>query len=188
MKNSYLALDKALTLDARTVLDVGSGNGDHAKAFAAAGFQVTTVDLCNADICGDFLTVDVPNVDLVWSSHALEHSLNPHWFLRKCFAILNEDGWCCITVPPLKHEVVGGHVNLYNAGILLYQMILAGFDCSQAMVKEYGYNISVIVRKKEAILPQLRYDFGDIEALARFFPVPVRNGFDGRLGEVNWIK
>lgn len=184
----HLALDKALKLDAHTVLDVGSGNGDHARAFAAAGFQVTTVDIKNADICGDFMTVEVPKVDLVWSSHVLEHMPNPNLFLRKCFDTLNDDGWLCVTVPPLKHEIVGGHVNLYNAGLLLYQIILAGFDCSQAMVKEYGYNISVIVRKKPARMPLLNYDNGDIEKLARYFPMRATQGFDGRLGEVNWTE
>jgi hypothetical protein len=54
------------------------------------------------------------------------------------------------------------------------------------MVKRYGYNISVIVQKKEANLPVLKYDFGDIEALSEFFPMPVTNGFNGDIEELNW--
>jgi len=167
-------------------LDVGSGNGDHAKAFASAGLQVTTVDFQNADICGDFLTVDCPKADLVWTCHVLEHVPNPNLFLAKCFDQINNDGWFCVTVPPLKHNIVGGHVNLYNAGLLLYQMILAGFDCREAKVNEYGYNISVLVKKRYARIPEIAYDYGDIEILRGYFPLDVQHGFDGRLGEVNW--
>ena len=106
--------------------------------------------------------------------------------MKKCFDDIDEGGIFAVTVPPLKHEIVGGHVTLWNAGLLLYQLILAGFDCSSASVKTYGYNISVIVRKKAATLPRLRMDFGDIEALSHYFPFPVANGFDGRILEVNW--
>lgn len=184
--NSSQALDVALTLGASTVLDIGSGSGEHADCFRANGHKVITVDLGNADVCGDFNYITLPKVDLVWCSHVLEHQLNPNDFLVKCFELINDDGWFCVTVPPLKHEIVGGHVNLYNAGLLLYQMIVAGFDCSQAMVKSYGYNISVIVQKKAANLPSLKMDFGDIETLSPFFPMPVINGFNGQIEEINW--
>ena len=91
-----------------------------------------------------------------------------------------------ISVPPLRHNIVGGHVSLWNAGLLLYNLILAGFDCSEASVKQYGYDISVVVQKKEAILPELNYDHGDIEVLAKFFPMKVKQGFHGQLDEINW--
>lgn len=65
-------------------------------------------------------------------------------------------------------------------------MILAGFDCREASVKTYGYNVSVIVRKKRAELPALWCDCGDLELLAEFFSVAMRQGVDGRLGCVNW--
>ena len=61
-------------------------------------------------------------------------------------------------------------------------MILAGWDCSEAKVMSYGYNISVVVEKKEAVLPELRMDYGDIERLAPFFPFDAKHGFDGNLG------
>ena len=53
-----------------------------------------------------------------------------------------------ITVPPLKHSIVGGHINLYNAGILLYNLILAEFNCRDARIKQYGYNITIILEKE----------------------------------------
>ena len=70
---------------------------------------------------------------------------------------------------------------LRNAGVLLYNLILAGFDCSKASVGSYDYDLSVIVRKTRAEFPvDLHFDEGDIDKLAAFFPVPVHQAFDGR--------
>ena len=80
----------------------------------------------------------------------------------------------------------GGHLSLWNAGLLLYNLILAGFDCRSAAVKTYDYNVSVIVRKKAAPLPELTYDFGDIEKLSQFFPFEAKHGFDGNIESINW--
>ena len=183
--NADQALDKVLSMEFQTVLDVGAG-GDHADTFRNNGKTVTTLNFTDADICSDFLTAKVGAYDLVWASHVLEHCPNPNLFLKKAYSCLNSGGILAITVPPLKHEIVGGHVSLWNPGLLLYHLVLAGFDCSEASVKEYGYNISVVLRKKQAKLPALSMDCGDIEKLARFFPFPAQHGFDGRLREINW--
>lgn len=176
-----------LSLEFESVVDIGSGSGVHAEFFRRAGKDVTTVSLIPpADIVGDYLSADVGPVDCIWASHVLEHQPNPGVFLSKCFDDLGENGILAVTVPPLKHEIVGGHVTLWNAGLLLYQLILAGFDCRKAMVKSYGYNISVIVRKVKADLPELVMDRGDIERLSGFFPFSAEHGFDGRIEEINW--
>ena len=99
-----------------------------------------------------------------------------------------------ITVPPWKPQIVGGHMTAWNAGLLLYNLVVAGFDCSEARVSSVyasgpgypPYNISVMVRKKAAHLPALRMDAGDIERLATFFPMPVAQGFSGELPAINW--
>jgi SAM-dependent methyltransferase len=170
-----------------TVLDVGSGAGLHAQRFRDLGKSVTTVSLCPpADVVADYLAVSVAPVDCIWACHVLEHQPNPGLFLRKCFTDLKNDGILAVTVPPLKHEIVGGHVSLWNPGLLLYHLILAGFDCSKASVKAYGYNISAIVRKVPAALPELAMDAGDIEVLAQFFPMPVHESFNGNFQAVNW--
>lgn len=183
--------------DVHRVLDVGSGSGDHARIMRAAGMQVVTVSyespadhVCdyvgNREIGGGF--------DAIWASHVLEHQPNVGAFLRQCFRDLRDDGVLAVTVPPAKPEIVGGHLTTWNAGLLLYNLIVAGFDCREASVSGcyssgpgyQPYNISVIVRKRPAVLPQLRFDNGDIERLAQFFPCPVQQGFDGRLSEIRW--
>jgi hypothetical protein len=86
----------------------------------------------------------------------------------------------------MKHSIVGGHLTVWNTGLILYNLIIAGFDCSEASVKTYGYDCSVIVKKKTAILPELGYDYGDIEKLSHFFPFDARQGFNGQILELNW--
>lgn len=185
--NAEESLKKILTYEFKTVLDIGSGTGEHAEIFKTAGKEVITISLePPADIVGDFMTHHVPDVDCIWASHVLEHQVNPGTFLRRCYSVLNDNGVLAVTVPPLKNEIVGGHVTLWNAGLLLYQLILAGFDCSKAKVKTYGYNISVIVQKTPLTLPKLRMDYGDIEVLKDYFPFDAEHGFDGNIQELNW--
>jgi len=174
------------------VLDIGCGGGGHAAAMRAAGLRVTTLDVLGdieprPDMVGDFLALEMPGpFDVVWASHVLEHQRNPGLFLDKVFRDTREGGLVAVTVPPLKHEIVGGHLSLWNAGLLLYHLVLAGFDCREASVKEYGYNVSVVVEKRAAALPPLVSGDPDIERLAQFFPVPVWHGFHGRLEAVRW--
>ncbi len=184
---SQEALDKLLTYGFDTVLDIGSGPGKQAQILRDNNKNVTTISLIPpADIVGDFMTEDLSTYDCIWASHVLEHQLNVNLFLKRCYELLKDDGIFAVTVPPLKHRIVGGHLTLWNAGLLLYNLILAGFDCKEAKVKSYGYNISVIVRKKKADLPDLVMDFNDIGTLAEFFPIEAFNAFDGQIEEWNW--
>lgn len=181
-----------------SVLDVGSGAGRHADHFEAAGKQVTEIDFGRSiyyqrrsenrlAILADYYehTFDQP-FDLVWASHVLEHQPNPNAFLRKVHRDTRENGFVCITVPPMKHNIVGGHLSLWNAGMLLYHMVFAGFDCRDAMINRYGYNISLLVRKRSIELPQLHYDSGDIDRLAAYFPAGCGERFHGNLRRLNW--
>ena len=185
--------------DFRRVLDVGSGAGDHADAFQSHGKHVTSIDFGvsvyhkqkdeHRDvIIGDYYSYEFAEpFDLVWASHVREHQPNPNLFLKKLHKDLKEGGWAAISVPPLKHEIVGGHVTLWNAGLLLYQMIFAGFDCRHAAVKSYGYNISVIVQKRSIEkLPELHYDSGDIDRLSPYFPEGLKEGFNGNIRQLQW--
>ena len=177
----------------KTLLDIGSGPSQGVNAanfFKELAKDVTRQDInpnYKPDLLGDFNNLATDKLyDCIWCSHVLEHQLNVNHFLTKIFHTLKDDGVLAITVPPAKHEIVGGHVTLWNAGLLLYNLILAGFDCKDAAVKSYGYNISVIVNKRTAILPELNYDAGDINALNEFFPLGVYEGFDGNIQEINW--
>jgi hypothetical protein len=173
--------------DVLTVIDIGCGDNEQASTLRLAGMNVTSVSLRPpADIVGDYMDTRLGPVDGIWASHVLEHMPNVGMFLRKCFTDLRDDGVLAVTVPPAKHAIVGGHVSLWNEGLLLYRLILAGFDCRRASVGVYGYNITVIVRKARAVLPALAMDAGDIERLAEYFPLPVAQNFNGHCGNIAW--
>lgn len=194
-----------LDYDFRTVLDVGGGAGEQAAVFEAFGKHVTSVDYGRSVyferrhpmrevIVGDFNQLELPQrYDLVWCSHVLEHQLDAHRFLRKLHEATKEGGILALTVPPAKSEIVGGHVSLWNAGLLLYRLVLAGFDCRQARVRRYDYNISVLLEKRSIALPELAYDAGDLRRLRPWLPeaLPWRpnaldDPFDGDIDRLNW--
>jgi len=173
----------------QTVLDIGCGEGLHSEAFLQAGKTVTAIDYGKSAyfskknavlkaIVADFNTYEFgEQFDCVWCSHVLEYQLNVNQFLKKCFSILKDGGVLSISVPPAKAEIVSGHVSLWNPGLLLYNLILAGFDCSEAVVEVYDYDISVIVRKKSvptAIWSQITFDVGDLKMMRDYFPAEIK--------------
>ncbi len=200
------ALQKLLSDYAfETVLDIGCGEGQQAAILLAHGKTVTAFDYGKSPyfawrdpaiqtVIGDFNTYAFhEQYDCAWASHVLEHQPNPNLFLRKVHAVVKEGGIVAITVPPLKHQIVGGHLTLWNAGLLLYNLVFAGFDCAQASILQYGYNISVIVRKKTIDPAGLVYDMGDIRTIRPFLPaelpfVPNQfdDPFDGNIQRLNW--
>lgn len=176
-----------------TVLDIGSGAGVQAAALRAAGKQVTEIDYGMSRhaarreagegelLVGNFMNMafDRP-FDCVLASHVLEHQADVGAFLRKIHAVLREGGVLGLTVPPLKNNIVGGHLTLWNAGLVLYNLVIAGFDCRRVWVRQYGYNISVALEKSTIVPAGLVHDSGDIERIAAFLPEGLGvEGFDG---------
>lgn len=182
-------LNRLLKEEFNTVLDVGCGLGEHSRVFAQRGKQVTSTDWIGqfeGVVEGDYNTLEFEPHDCIWCSHVLEHQLNPNLFLKKLSKDLKPNGWLAITVPPMKESIVGGHLTLWNAGILVYNLVLAGFDCSDCKIKSIDYDVSVIVKKKEIVLPDLKYDNGDIETLKPFMPPFFKQNVNGSIGEWNW--
>jgi hypothetical protein len=107
-------------------------------------------------------------------------------FLRALAIDCKEGGILAVTVPPFKHEIVGGHVSLWNAGLLTYRLCLAGLDCSQIRLKKYDYNISAIVTKRSIDLPKLVWDSGDIDTLRPYLPSWLTTNANGDIDTWNW--
>lgn len=185
-------------LKPKTALDIGSGEGAHARLLNEAGTKVTAVDYGRSiyyerrehyDVhIGDFMDVQLPEkYELVWMSHVLEHQPNVNTFLSKAKSLVKEGGWIVISVPPLSTGVVGGHLTLWTPGLLLYNMVMSGIDCRNAKVIRCGYNISVFCQfHKEIDLPELSFDSGDINELSAYFPEGLAEGFDGEMYDRLW--
>jgi hypothetical protein len=173
-----------------TVLDIGAGYGLHTSTFREFGKIVTPTDLfgrIEGLVIGNYMDLEFEPHDITWASHVLEHQLDTHSFLKKLRKETKVGGYACITVPPMKHNIVGGHVSLWNAGLLMYRMVLAGFDCKEAAIKKYGYNITVIARAAEFELPNdLEFGSGDIEKLSTWLPPFAKQGFNGNIQDFNW--
>lgn len=184
-----------------TVLDVGAGGGQHTLAFLDAGKKVTAVDIGKSIYFKGFESH--PNLtfveglfkgmlgefDCVWACHVLEHQPNPGNFLKDLKRSVKPGGILAITVPPAKPQIVGGHLTIWNAGLLLYNLVFAGFNCRQARIKRYGYNISVVLKYDpipENAFSALTMDNGDIRKLREFFPAGLEEGFNGEIEELNW--
>lgn len=178
------ALAACRSLGARTVLDVGSGGGQHAAAFAADGAAVTCIDYgtsvyaraahdpgTTSVIHADFAAWQPDRrYDLVWASHVLEHQRNPGAFIDKLIACCAPDGHVCVIVPFPHRRLWGGHVSLWTPGLLAYNVALSGVDLSGAQLS-YGYRETWLLFRPRAIaLPDLTYDSGDLDKLAPYLP------------------
>ena len=176
--------------DFDTVIDVGSGTGRHAKVFENLGKAVTRLDYGVADTfakggeTSDVILTDIiaynpdRTWDCVWASHIMEHQQNVGLFIDKLFELTHEGGIVGITVPPVKQRLAGGHLTMWNQGLMLYNCCVAGFDMRNAEVFRYGGNITMLVRKKSITLPDLGYCKGDIEMLQPFLPKGFHHGLD----------
>ena len=192
-------LNHFLNSNFNTILDIGAGSLQHSEIFINNDKIVDICDYGNSiyydkrvkeiekkirnKYIGDFNNIEINETyDAIWCCHILEHQLNVHLFLKKVHSLLRENGYLCIIVPPRKPFIVGGHVTIWNAGLLLYNLILAGFDCSEeCYIKQYDYNIGMIIKKKNiSKLPEnLSMDKGDIELLSKYFPFDAKHNFNG---------
>jgi len=202
LPRSQHGLYKLITdFDFNSVLDIGSGSGEHAVVLKNHGKKVTALDFGTSvyaqeshenysginRITVDFYAYETEEkYECIWASHVLEHQPDPGSFIKKCINLTADDGLICISVPPLKNEIVGGHLTLWNAGLLLYQLVFNGLDCRNASVCTYGYNVTIIVKKKLRKNIVLDYDNGDIRRLKEFFPAFVDEPFDGVIDMWNW--
>jgi len=187
-----------------TILDIGTGPSTYILDFLIKnGKVVYSIDIKKQIsyenknfhfIRSNFLNYTFPcKFDAVLASHVLEHVQNTGLFLNKVYDVLNDDGIFFCIVPPHKTEIVGGHITIgWNIGILMYNLILSGFNVKEGRFKKQGYNIAAFVKKrKNKKLPEdLIFDAGDIEKLADYWSDKkyFKQNIEGDISEWNWIK
>lgn len=195
-------LPYTLKYDFSSILDIGTGTFTNiVDFFVQNGKEVYSIDVSKRIsyenenfhfIKGDFMKHDFKiKFDAVWASHVLEHVQDTGLFLDKVYEILEDDGVFFCIVPPHNTRILGGHVTTgWNIGILMYNLILSGFNVKEGRFKKHGYNIAGFVKKrKNKVLPKgMLFDEGDIEKLADYFPDKdyFKHGFEGDISEWNW--
>ncbi len=179
-----MALERCLLLKPKSVLDVGSGGGEHALEFMKGGADVTCIDFGTsiyAKLPFKDNGLNIVNIDflewrsqdlfeLVWASHVLEHQRNCGAFIEKLIDLCAPHGKVAITVPTPHRKLWGGHLSSWSPGLLAYNIVLCGVDLADADIF-YGYReISIIFRPKRISLPNLTFDSGDLLLLKNFLP------------------
>lgn len=175
-----------------TVLDIGGGVGQHASFLRHFGKKVFTVGLLhNADYVGDFMKIKFDQkFDCIWCSHTLEHQRNIGAFLEKIFDLIEDNGVLALTVPYQEREVLlGGHVSIWDPGLLCYNLVLSGFDLSEAKIL-ISYDLALTTIKKEAAgfkdIKNSSAIFDELETLQQYFPFKVHQRSCGIIRKVNW--
>lgn len=187
-------LREAVKCPGDRVVDCAVGNGQHAMAFISKGKQVTGVDLISAPIRhpaythlrGEYSDFDVSS-DIVWSSHTLEHVADPGAMLRAFRQWLADDGWLAIAVPTNRQNRLHvGHLSLWTPAHLLYNLIVAGFDCREALWYTEYCTVAVLVQKKDEISFEGRTAMpSEIGWLNQYMPVEIEHEGDAWLPN-NW--
>ena len=168
-----------------TVTDVGVGRGITSWVFLQRGYQVTGLSLKETSptvfahekythIQENLFDIDLPQADIVWASHVIEHMPNVGLFLEKCRSMTKIGGWFCVVAPSDPTSIiVDGHLTFWTPAHLIYNLVVAGFDCKDDVWHTDGRDIGLMVRRKDRPHIELNYDNGDLPALAAYFPVPI---------------
>jgi 2-polyprenyl-3-methyl-5-hydroxy-6-metoxy-1,4-benzoquinol methylase len=153
-------LQHALLQAPETVLDLGVGDGSHAKAFIAHGATVAGVDVkdppheheryTHSQMPVEFLEAQEDSeVDMVWCSHLLQYLPNVQAFLVQIETFLKDDGWLYIAVPSASQDRFRiGNLTLWTPALLVYNLICAGWDCKDAQWYTSYDTIGLCVKKK----------------------------------------
>jgi len=168
-----------------TVIDVGVGLGIQSYIFASFGYDVIGISLEDPlpivkeqkkyiHVKENLFNADLPQADIVWASHIIEHMPNVGLFLERVRSMTKPDGWVCIVAPSDQMNLmVDGHLTFWTPAHLIYNMVVAGFDCRKAKYYTLGRDISLMVRRKDRPHIDLNYDYGDLSVLSLYFPAPI---------------
>lgn len=170
-----------------TVLDVGSGTGEHARFLRLFDKKVSTCNLFPpADWVGDFLKARIKGAfDVVWCSHMLEHQRNPGLVLDKIYSLLNPSGILVLCLP--QHpatRLVPGHLSTWSLSLACQHLVQAGFDCRNISAFS-SYELSLIVRKPKEKLPRAETE-PSFEYVKKYLPSPLEIGGEGEVAFLNW--
>ena len=194
--------DNILFDDATTYLNIGSGSYKLAQFLVKSGKNVMDLDIKKqhnfshprytfkkSNILNPDFMMEAHTFDVVIASHVMEHIPDTGTFLSLCHYMTTK--YFIVLVPPFKHNIVGGHIHVFNLGLLMYNLAVANFDVVNGKFKKQGYNIIGIVEpiKNPEHVP-LVHDTGDIEMLVKHGRLPdfFEQNIDGDFSSYNWYN
>ena len=169
----------------QSVIDVGAGRGITSSVFLACKYDVTGISLGDAPSASlanaqythvkqSLFDVDLPQADIVWCSHVVEHVTDAGMFLTKCRWLVKPGGLFCIVVPSDPTDLlIDGHLSFWTPAHLIINLVHAGFNCKKAKWYTEGRDIALIIRRDDMPLVDLNYDQGDLRYLSPYFPCPL---------------
>lgn len=201
---SYDIIQCTDNFEFESALDIGLGYGGASLYFAEKGKKVTAIGKADDShfpsrifsMCG----IDVKNIsleefdpekhfDAVYCSHMLEHCENVSNALQKMRALLKDDGWLFLLVPPYKSNVVCGHISTgFNLIQLMLILYFNGFLVKNGHFCFHGYNIVAFVQKN--LHPKFMPSAGGATSfplIAQDFPIELTQGMEGDIENVNWF-
>lgn len=170
-----------------TVLDVGSGCGEHARLFQLFGKKVSTCNLFPpANWVGDFLEAPISDsFDVIWCSHVLEHQRNPGLFLDKIYRLLRPQGILALCLPHHPpSRLVPGHLSTWSLALVSQHLVYAGFDCKHLSALA-SYELSLIVQKPKSGL-EIRHTEPPWQEVVPYLPPSLEVGSESSPALLNW--
>ncbi|WP_165219701.1 methyltransferase domain-containing protein [Affinirhizobium pseudoryzae] len=198
-----MALAKLLSAyEFDTVLDFGPGTEERSLALFRVGRMVTTLVAPDREIerlpeeitvrRGELLDTILPTTfDCIIAAHMLHRQRDPQRFLRRLHDLLPEYAILVLTVPALRYPMLHGELSIWSPGLVLYHLILAGFNCSSVKVLTQGEEISVII-EKDSIAPwEEGKPLPPLASLRRYLPARVDfvlepACFNGDIPNLDW--
>ena len=185
-----------------TVLDFGAGWQRRCDTLLASGRSVSAllspetppgnVPAKAIPYQGTIHSAVLPNTfDCIIAVNVLHQERDPQRFLRRLHDLLPERSLLALTVPALRHPMLQGELSIWNAGLVLYHLVLAGFDCSNVQCLTQEAEISIIL-EKNAIDPwEEDSPRPPLGTLRRHLPqaldfVHEPAWFNGDIPELNW--
>ncbi|MDO1583753.1 methyltransferase domain-containing protein [Rhizobium oryzicola] len=185
-----------------TVLDFGAGWQRRCDMLLASGLSVSTIvrpETPLADLSAELIvhtgtvhsSVLPKTFDCIIAINVLQQERDPQRFLRRLHDLLPERSILGLTVPALRHPMLQGELSIWNAGLVLYHLVLAGFDCSNVHCLTQEDEISVILEKnaidpwgEDSPLPPLGSLRRHLPQALDFVHEPA--WFNGEIPELNW--
>ncbi|MCP5269307.1 MAG: methyltransferase domain-containing protein [Zoogloeaceae bacterium] len=150
-------------------IEIGCASGENLPLLREAGFVASGIEYALSPDPGivpegvtnryilDLAPETHGKYDLLISFNYLEHQPDTRSFLKKCHALLSDNGQMLLTVPNLDfllasqsaHEFVADHLVYFTADSLTAALNLTGFSLNDIRIINNQYDIQVIATKRK---------------------------------------